>query len=278
MKVASPAEASASRSLSARSTATFTVASRVARVRHILAHDPLLANHPAEHRPAYARRAAQARLAHRLVAIRQVIEHAKLHHLLFGRATRPRRRSRHATQMQSHLPLFGDAVSNRAPEFRAQGQHRAEHFPERRQIIVGDPLAEAHELLVEHGRRIEHADHILGDYRQACGRAGRRQSRSCAAAGKAPAHVHLPLAPCHRARDKKTRYRAAPAELHRRIGISGLRSQVSGLSSQLSALSSQAKLILAYQQFQRIFGNRALLFSAPSAAVLCALCVLRFCQ
>src|SRR4029077_12504778 len=55
---------------------------RIARIRHILALDPPLSHHAAEHCPADARRAAQAGLTHRVIAVRQMIEHTKLRELL----------------------------------------------------------------------------------------------------------------------------------------------------------------------------------------------------
>ena len=45
-----------------------------------------------------------------------------------------------------------------ALEFGAQRKHGAEDFADRGEIVVGDPAAEAQQLIVENRRGIEHAD------------------------------------------------------------------------------------------------------------------------
>ncbi len=60
------------------------------------------------------------------------------------------------------MPFLRDAVANCFFEFRAQRQHGPEHFADRSEVVVGNPLAQAYQLGIEHRRRIEHADDILG--------------------------------------------------------------------------------------------------------------------
>src|SRR5215470_14393682 len=72
------------------------------------------------------------------------------------------RRSGCASHVQRHVALVGNAVTNGTLELRAQGKHGAEYFSKRREIVVGNPLAEPHELHVEHRPRIEDADDVLG--------------------------------------------------------------------------------------------------------------------
>ena len=78
---------------------------RVARTRNVLALKPLLTNHPCQYRAADAGRAAQTASRTGSSAIRKVIQHAKFSQLFLGRATRARRRSRRAAQMQAICPL-----------------------------------------------------------------------------------------------------------------------------------------------------------------------------
>ena len=65
-------------------------------------------------------------------------------------------------------PCFGDAVSDDAFELGAQRQHGAEDFADRSQVVVGDPAAEAQQVIVEDWRGVEHAENIFcGDRRLA---------------------------------------------------------------------------------------------------------------
>ena len=64
--------------------------------------------------------------------------------------------------MKCQSSLLGDAVSDRPLKFRAQWKHAAKDFPERRQVVAGDPLAKADQLRIEHRRRIKHADKSFG--------------------------------------------------------------------------------------------------------------------
>src|ERR1700758_1836637 len=66
--------------------------------------------------------------------------------------------------MKREGALLGDAVRDGALKLGAEREHGAENFAQRSEIIIGDPLAETHELLVEHGRGIKHADDVLGLY------------------------------------------------------------------------------------------------------------------
>ena len=60
------------------------------------------------------------------------------------------------------MPLVHDAVADGSFEFRAQRQHGAENFTNGSEIVVGNPLAQADQLLIEHRRGIKHADDLLG--------------------------------------------------------------------------------------------------------------------
>ena len=64
--------------------------------------------------------------------------------------------------MQRQLAIFEDAVSDAALELGKQRQHRAEDFAEGSEIVVGDPPAEAQQLLVEYGGGIDHAEDGFG--------------------------------------------------------------------------------------------------------------------
>ena len=66
--------------------------------------------------------------------------------------------------MQRHLPFGRDAIGDDAFKLGAERQHGAEDFAERRQVVVGNPVAQAQELLVQHRRRVEDAGEILGLY------------------------------------------------------------------------------------------------------------------
>ena len=57
--------------------------------------------------------------------------------------------------MQSHVPFFGNPVIDSSFELGAQGEHGAEYFAERSEVVAGDPAAKAEQLLVENGRRVE---------------------------------------------------------------------------------------------------------------------------
>ena len=60
------------------------------------------------------------------------------------------------------MPLLCDAIADGPLEFCAQRQHGPKHFAYGSQIVVGNPLAQADQGLIEHRRRIEHADDVLG--------------------------------------------------------------------------------------------------------------------
>ena len=47
--------------------------------------------------------------------------------------------------MKRQMPGFRDAIRNHSFEFRAEGQHSPQNFTERRQVVVSDPFAEAHQ-------------------------------------------------------------------------------------------------------------------------------------
>src|SRR5579864_4929079 len=66
--------------------------------------------------------------------------------------------------MKREMALLGDAIGDGALEFGTEREHGAENFAQRSEVVIGDPLAETHELPVEHGRGIEHADDVLGLY------------------------------------------------------------------------------------------------------------------
>src|SRR5579862_1896805 len=88
----------------------------------------------------------------------QVVEYAELGGLLLGRAARARGGSRHASEMQGHLTVFGDSISDGAFELGGERKHGAKDFTDWRQIVVRDPAAETKQGLVEDGSCIEHAD------------------------------------------------------------------------------------------------------------------------
>ncbi len=67
--------------------------------------------------------------------------------------------------MERHVSLLGDPVQDRAFELSAQRQHAAEDFAQGGEVVIGDPLAQGHELLVEHGRGVEYANHVFGENR-----------------------------------------------------------------------------------------------------------------
>jgi hypothetical protein len=70
--------------------------------------------------------------------------------------------------VEGHLALFGNAVCDDALEFCAQRKHGAEHFPQRREIVIGDPAAKAKQEIVKHRGKIENVGDILrGDVRLA---------------------------------------------------------------------------------------------------------------
>ena len=92
----------------------------------------------------------------------QVFKHTKFSQLIFWSFPGTRGRSRHAREVQRHMPLVGDPVADRALEFGAQRQHGAENFADGCEVVVRDPLAQANEVLIEHWRRVEHADNVFG--------------------------------------------------------------------------------------------------------------------
>src|SRR5438445_10967369 len=64
--------------------------------------------------------------------------------------------------MKRHMSCFCDAIRNGSLEFRAERQHGAKHLTEWCEVVVGDPLAEAHQRRVEHRLGIERLDNIFG--------------------------------------------------------------------------------------------------------------------
>ena len=64
------------------------------------------------------------------------------------------------------MAFFRDAIGDGTFEFRAQRQHGAEHFAERRQVIIRDPFTQAHELLIEDGSGVENVEDAFGFYRR----------------------------------------------------------------------------------------------------------------
>jgi hypothetical protein len=94
-------------------------------------------------------------------AFGQVVEDAKFRQLILGRLARTRRRAGHSRKVQRHLSFVGYVVADRALEFRAQRQHGAKDFTQRRQIIIGNPFAQMDKLVIEYRRSIEHAENVL---------------------------------------------------------------------------------------------------------------------
>ncbi len=132
---------------------------RIARRRDVFARDPLLPHHAGEQRFARASGRAQRALAHRPVS--QAVQDGVLRVLFFDRALRAARRSLLRARVQRLQPGFRDAILPRATHFGRQGQHRAEHFAERRQVVLRDPLAQFHEVRIEHRLAVEHLQHIF---------------------------------------------------------------------------------------------------------------------
>ncbi|HMA19258.1 MAG TPA: hypothetical protein VKO87_00575, partial [Gemmatimonadaceae bacterium] len=64
--------------------------------------------------------------------------------------------------MQGRVALFRDAVSDYALELRRKREHGAEYLANGSEIIIGDPTAEAEELLVEDRGGIDDAEDIFG--------------------------------------------------------------------------------------------------------------------
>ena len=60
------------------------------------------------------------------------------------------------------MTLLGDAVSDDAFELGSEWEHGAEDFADGREIVVGDPAAEAEQAIIENGRWIDDAEDILG--------------------------------------------------------------------------------------------------------------------
>ena len=60
--------------------------------------------------------------------------------------------------MQRQLAFLRYAVGDAAFELRIQRQHGAEDFAERREIVVGNPAAEAQQLFVENRSGVEYAE------------------------------------------------------------------------------------------------------------------------
>ena len=105
--------------------------------------------------------ATQGRFARHLPP-NEIVEHAKFRQLIFRGLTRARRRARHACQVQRHLSFFRYAIGDRVLELRTQWEHGSKDLAQRRQVVIGDPLAKFEELVVEHGLAVKHADYVLG--------------------------------------------------------------------------------------------------------------------
>ena len=80
-----------------------------------------------------------------------------------------------------------DAIADRALELRAQRQHGAKHFAQRSQIVVRNPRAQLHELLIQHWRGVQHAEDI---FRLNFGRAIMQHSDDARHALLAKGHEH----------------------------------------------------------------------------------------
>src|ERR1700733_13059523 len=85
----------------------------------------------------------------------QMIEHAKFDGLLFRSAAGTGGRSRQAKPMERRPALPSNAVGNGAFELGAQREHGAEDFAGRREIVIGNPTAEAEQLVVKHRSEVE---------------------------------------------------------------------------------------------------------------------------
>src|SRR5229473_8656290 len=64
--------------------------------------------------------------------------------------------------MQRHLSFFSNAIADGALELSAQREHGSEDIADGGEIIIGDPATEAQQLLIEHWRKIQHAEEGLG--------------------------------------------------------------------------------------------------------------------
>ncbi len=133
----------------------------IARAGNILGGDPSLAHQPGQQLAAGAKGGAQ-RLFARAVAGGQVVEHAVFEHLLVGALLGSPRGSPLCRFVQRRPSRLGDAERPRALHLRAQRQHGAEDLAERRQVVVGDPFAQAHQLGIEHGCGVEDFKDVLG--------------------------------------------------------------------------------------------------------------------
>ena len=66
----------------------------------------------------------------------------------------------HASR-QNVAAQIGDAVIDGAPDFGRKRQHGAQHFAERRQVVLRGPLGELQQMIAEQRLLVEHGLKIL---------------------------------------------------------------------------------------------------------------------
>src|SRR5581483_12317891 len=64
--------------------------------------------------------------------------------------------------MQRHAAWFSDAISDDTLEFGRERKHGAKDFSDRREVVVGDPAAEAEKMIVENRGGIDDGEEVLG--------------------------------------------------------------------------------------------------------------------
>src|ERR1700676_2233089 len=64
--------------------------------------------------------------------------------------------------MECFASFLGDAITDGSLKFSAEREHAAKHFAERSEIIIGDPFAQPHQLLVKNRLRVQCAYEVFG--------------------------------------------------------------------------------------------------------------------
>ncbi len=132
----------------------------IARLSLRLARNPLFADHPGEQAQRRAGHGSKTRGPHRLARLERVEDRIFLV-LFFRRQPRTARRALLRSRKERLPSHLGDAIENEPPHFTHQGQHRAEDFADRRQVVLRNPLAQLHQFARQNRFAVENREQRL---------------------------------------------------------------------------------------------------------------------
>ncbi len=126
----------------------------IARLGSGFAGDPLLTRHAGKQTRGGAGLAAELRIADSLSGFER-IQNGVLAILLIGAKFRAARRALLGSGEEGLASGVGDPIQHLAADFAGEGQHGTQHFTDRREVVLRDPLPELHQLRGEDRLRIE---------------------------------------------------------------------------------------------------------------------------